>query len=235
VRGEIILTLDADLQNPPEEIPNLLRMIDEGYDLVGSYRRQRHDSLFRTKASCMVNKIREAITGLNMRDHGCMLRAYRRYIVDQVIKTREATMFITVLAQKFAKNPIDIAVEHHDRARGTSKYNLYKLTRITFDLITGVSLLPLQLFTMLGMGASLFSTLLVIYMVLRRIFIGPEVEGVFTLFAILFFFLSIIITGIGLTGEYIGRTYLSICQHPRFVIREIMERRSSRERREEKR
>jgi undecaprenyl-phosphate 4-deoxy-4-formamido-L-arabinose transferase len=223
VRGDVIVTLDADLQNPPEEIPSLLKMIDAGHDSVGSYRRERHDSFFRTKASRVINRLRKEITGLEMRDHGCMLRAYRRHIIDQAIKTRESSTFITVLAQKFAGNPIDIAVEHHDRARGESKYNLYKLIRITFDLITGVSLIPLQLFTLLGMCTSLLSVLLVVYMGFRRIFIGPEAEGVFTLFAILFFFLSVIIMGIGLIGEYVGRTYLSVCQHPRFVIREIIE------------
>ncbi|MDR1910659.1 MAG: glycosyltransferase, partial [Holosporales bacterium] len=185
VRGEVIITLDADLQNPPEEIPALLKMIDAGHDLVGSYRRKRHDSLFRTKASRVVNWTRKAITGLEMRDHGCMLRAYRRHITEQVIKTRESSTFITVLAQKFAGNPVDIAVEHHDRTRGTSKYNLYKLIRITFDLVTGMSLIPLQLFTLLGISISFLSALLVAYMVLRRVFIGPEAEGIFTLFAIL--------------------------------------------------
>ena len=87
VRGETIVTLDADLQNLPEEIPDLLEKMKEGYDLVGGYRKKRHDNWFRTYASKTVNWFRAKTTGINMRDHGCMLRAYKRYIIDEVVQT----------------------------------------------------------------------------------------------------------------------------------------------------
>jgi undecaprenyl-phosphate 4-deoxy-4-formamido-L-arabinose transferase len=224
VRGQVIISLDADLQNPPEDISKLLKKIDEGYDLVGGYREHRQDSLYRTYVSKFVNGMRDKLTGLHMRDHGCMLRAYSRDIVDQVIKTREAFTFITAMAQKFSKNPIDIPVRHSERKRGISKYNPYKLIRIGFDLLTGFSLIPLQVFTLVGVLTSLLSGTLVVYLVIRRIFIGPEVEGVFTLFALLFFMMSVLITGIGLIGEYVGRAYLSLCNHPRYVIKKIIEK-----------
>ncbi|MDR1475685.1 MAG: glycosyltransferase [Holosporales bacterium] len=225
VRGQIIITLDADLQNPPEDIIKLLAKVDEGHDLVGGYREHRQDGWFRTHASKFVNGMRDKLTGLHMRDHGCMLRAYSRDITEQVIKTREAFTFITAMAQKFAKNPIDIPVKHSERKQGMSKYSLYKLIRIGFDLLTGFSLIPLQMFTLIGVFTSLLSGALVVYLVFRRIFIGPEVEGVFTLFALLFFMMSVLITGIGLIGEYVGRAYLSLCNHPRYVIRKIIEKR----------
>jgi undecaprenyl-phosphate 4-deoxy-4-formamido-L-arabinose transferase len=222
VRGDVVVTLDADLQNLPEEIPRLLEKIDDGYDLVGGYRAQRQDSFFRTYASRMINFVREKVTGISMRDHGCMLRAYRRHIVDEVIKTRETSTFITALAQKFAGNPIDIPVSHEERSAGNSKYNLYKLIRITFDLLTGFSLLPLQLFTLLGMIISSFSGVYFCIELFKKIVSHHHGYGLH--FAFLFLLLSVIILGIGLLGEYIGRAYFAICEHPSFVIRDILEK-----------
>ncbi|MCR5225243.1 MAG: glycosyltransferase [Alphaproteobacteria bacterium] len=224
VHGEIVVTLDADLQNLPEEIPNLLVKIDEGHDLVGSYRAKRHDNWFRTLASKIVNFIREQTTGIKMRDHGCMLRAYRRFIIDEVVKTRETSTFITALAQKFAGNPIDIPVTHEERAAGSSKYNLYKLIRITFDLMTGFSLVPLQVFTMVGMVISSASGIYFLVELFKKVVTHHHGYGLH--FAFVFLLLSVIILGIGLLGEYLGRAYFAVCEHPRFVIRDILEKKS---------
>jgi undecaprenyl-phosphate 4-deoxy-4-formamido-L-arabinose transferase len=169
-----------------------------------------------------------------MHDHGCMLRACRRSIVNQVIEIKEFSAYISVLMQRFALNPIDIAVEHCERAHSTSKYSLFKLIRITFDLITGASAAPLRIFTFLGMGSACLGVLLVLYAGIRHFLSGPEMEGWFAVFAILFFFLSIMAFGIGLIGEYIGRMYFSVCQYPRFVIRSIIEEQSSEEKKEKK-
>ncbi|MGB3810876.1 MAG: glycosyltransferase [Parvibaculum sp.] len=223
-RGEIIVTLDADLQNPPEEIPKLIAEIDAGHDVVGSYRRDRQDSVFRTLPSRIVNLVRERITGIKMRDQGCMLRAYRRSIVRMIVESGETSTFIPALAQFHAENPAEVEVEHAARFAGTSNYNLYKLIRLNFDLMTGFSLVPLQLFTMVGMAVSGASLLLVVYMFLRRIFVGPEAEGIFTLFAILFFLLGVIITGLGIVGEYVGRIYQQVRARARFRIRTIHEK-----------
>lgn len=222
VRGDVIVTMDADLQNMPEEIPMLLDKIDEGYDLVGGYRKERHDSMFRTYASKLINIIRRKITGIEMRDHGCMLRAYRKLIIDQVVQTRETSTFITALAQKFAGNPIDIGVTHEERRAGGSKYNLYKLIRITFDLMTGFSLVPLQIFTMFGMAISSTSFIYFLVELFKKIIGGHHGYGLH--FAFVFLLLSLIIVGIGLLGEYVGRAYFAICDHPKFVIREIKEK-----------
>ena len=223
-RGEIIVTLDADLQNPPEEIPKLIAEMDAGHDVVGSYRRDRQDSVFRTLPSRIINLIRERITGIKMRDQGCMLRAYRRNIVRMIVESGETSTFIPALAQFYAERPSEVEVEHAARHAGTSNYNLYKLIRLNFDLMTGFSLVPLQVFTMVGMAVSAASLLLVVYMFLRRIFLGPEVEGIFTLFAILFFLLGVVITGLGIVGEYVGRIYQQIRSRARFRIRAIHEK-----------
>ena len=222
VRGDAVVTLDADLQNLPEEIPNLLSKMDEGYDLVGGYRAKRHDSFFRTYASRIVNSIRAKATGIQMKDHGCMLRAYKKFIIDEVVKTRETSTFITALAQKFAGNPIDIPVTHEERAAGDSKYNLYKLIRITFDLLTGFSLVPLQVFTIIGMAISSASGIYFLVELFKKVVGGHHGYGLH--FAFVFLLLSVLILGVGLLGEYLGRAYFAVCEHPRFVIREILEK-----------
>lgn len=224
VRGDVIVTLDADLQNPPEEIPRLLAQIDAGHDVVGGYRKNRQDSFFRKNASKIINGLRAKITNIRMRDQGCMLRAYRRNIVDSIVASEENSTFIPALAYSYASNPAEVEVDHAARAAGESKYRLYDLIRLNFDLMTGFSVVPLQMFTLFGMIVSILSTLFVIYLFIRRLMIGPEAEGVFTLFAILYFLVGIAIMGLGIIGEYIGRIYKEVRRRPRFVIRKVYEK-----------
>lgn len=224
VRGEVVVTLDCDLQNPPEDIPNMLALIEQGHDVVGGYRGNRQDLAWRKAVSKFSNIVRKKITNIDMRDHGCMLRAYRRSIIDQIVEIGDASPFITALSQELSGNPAEIEVHHEERAAGESNYNLYKLIRYNFDLVTGFSLVPLQLFTLLGMVCSGLSFLLVLYMAGRRIIIGPEVDGVFTLFAILFFLVSVTMLGLGIIGEYVGRIYKEVRHRPRYMIKEILER-----------
>ncbi len=224
-RGDIVITMDADLQNPPEDIPKLVATMEAGHDVVGGYRENRQDSWWRKFFSRTHSIIRaKMIPKIVMKDPGCMLRAYKRNIVDLMIASGEANTFIPALALSFSSNPTDIPVRHEERSAGESKYNFYKLIRYNFDLITNFSLVPLQIFTMLGIIVSMLSGLLVIYLLVRRFIAGPEVEGVFTLFAILFFFVGLCLLGLGILGEYIGRIYQEVRQRPRFVIREILEK-----------
>jgi len=222
-RGEVIVTLDADLQNPPEEIPKLLAEIENGHDVVGGYRKERQDSWFRRKASRLLNVVRERTTRIRMRDQGCMLRAYRRNIVEHITASGETSTFIPALAMSYAANPAEVEVEHAARAAGTSKYRLYDLIRLNFDLMTGFSVVPLQVFTFFGMLIATGSLLFVIFLFIRRLIIGPEAEGLFTLFAILYFLVGVGIMGLGVIGEYIGRIYQEVRRRPRFMIREVYE------------
>ena len=152
VRGQVIVTLDADLQNPPEEIPKLLALIDAGHDYVGGFRINRKDSLFRTVASRVINGVRRSTTSIEMTDQGCMLRAYKRPIIDAIVRSGANNTFIPALAYSFSGNPTEVGVKHEERHAGVSNYSLYKLIRLNFDLITGFSLAPLQAFTMLAMA-----------------------------------------------------------------------------------
>jgi undecaprenyl-phosphate 4-deoxy-4-formamido-L-arabinose transferase len=227
-RGQRIITLDADLQNPPEDIANLLAKMDEGYDYVGSIRRQRNDSAWRHLASRAMNHLRERITRIKMTDQGCMMRAYDRRIIDAINQCSEMNTFIPALAYTFAQRPTEIIVGHEERTAGESKYSLYSLIRLNFDLMTGFSLVPLQMFSMLGMLVALGSGTLVLYLAGRRIFLGPEEGGLFTLFAVAFFLIGIALFGIGLLGEYVGRIYQEVRNRPRYLVQAVLEQQEGR-------
>ena len=223
VRGKVIVTLDADLQNPPEEIPKLLALMELGHDYVGGFRLNRKDSLFRTLASRLINVVRSRTTSIEMTDQGCMLRSYSRAIVDAVVRSGAVNTFIPALAYSYAGNPAEVGVRHEERHAGVSNYSLYMLVRLNFDLITGFSLAPLQLFTMVSMACAAGSFLLMIVLALRRLILGPEEGGLFTLFGILFFLISVTMVGIGLIGEYVGRTYQVVRVRQRYFVREMLE------------
>jgi undecaprenyl-phosphate 4-deoxy-4-formamido-L-arabinose transferase len=222
-RGNIVVTLDADLQNPPEEIGALVDKMREGYDYVGSIRRKRQDSAWRTYASKMMNRIREKITHIKITDQGNMLRAYGRNVIDLINQCTEVNTFVPALAYTFARKPTEIMVEHEERAAGESKYSLYSLIRLNFDLMTGFSIMPLQIFSMLGMVLSIASGVLVLLLLVRRFILGAEAEGLFTLFALAFFMMGVILFGIGLLGEYVGRIYQQVRGRPRFVVLTVLE------------
>jgi undecaprenyl-phosphate 4-deoxy-4-formamido-L-arabinose transferase len=222
-RGEIVVTLDADLQNPPEEIPVLLRKIEEGFDVVGGFRREREDSWFRRAASRIVNRLTARATGVKLRDYGCMLRAYRRPIVEAMVETSEISTFIPALANTFARDVAEVEVAHAPRQHGRSKYSMRRLLRLNFDLMTGFSTLPLQFISWSGALLAIVGFGFGLYLLVRRILHGPEVEGVFTLFALLFAFLGVQLFCLGMMGEYVGRIYSEVRHRPRFLIRRVYE------------
>ena len=221
-RGKVMVTLDADLQNPPEEIPRLVAKLDEGYDTVGGWRENRRDSVFRRLPSQLVNYVMSRVTGVKLRDYGCMLRAYRRSVVDSINQCQESSSFIPALANLFSHRVAEIPVGHAERERGKSKYSLIKLLRLNFDLMTGFSNLPIHLVGFMGVTIAFLGLFFGFMLIIRRIFVGPEVEGVFTLFAILFVFVGLNTLGLALIGEYVGRIYREVRGRPRFVIRQTL-------------
>jgi undecaprenyl-phosphate 4-deoxy-4-formamido-L-arabinose transferase len=222
-RGRRVVTLDADLQNPPEEIGNLMAAMDDGHDYVGTIRRDRQDSAFRRYASRVMNRVREHITRVKMTDQGCMLRAYSRDIVDAMATSREVNTYIPALAYTYAANPIEIEVAHEERAAGESKYSYYQLLRLNFDLITGFSVVPLQIYSILGFLVSLLALGFFGIILYRRFMYGAEAEGLFTLFAIVFLLLGVALFGIGMLGEYVGRIYQQVRERPRYLVQAILE------------
>lgn len=222
-KGAIIVTLDADLQNPPEEIPNLVREIERGVDVVGTLREKRQDTIFRRAASAIVNRMVQQATGVRMHDYGCMLRAYRRPIVDAMLQCREHSTFIPILANSFAGSTSEIPVRHISREKGQSKYSFLKLISLQFDLLTSMSTFPLRLLSFMGTVISFCGISFGLLLIVLRFVYGAvwAAEGVFTLFAILFVFIGAQFIGLGLLGEYIGRIYHDVRSRPRYFVEEV--------------
>jgi undecaprenyl-phosphate 4-deoxy-4-formamido-L-arabinose transferase len=221
-RGQVMVTLDADLQNPPEEIPRLVAKIEEGFDSVGGWRENRQDSFLRKLPSLLVNRLMSYVTGVTLRDYGCMLRAYRREVVDSINQCQESSSFIPALANIYSRRVAEIPVGHAERERGKSKYSLLKLIHLNFDLMTGFSRLPIHLVGIMGISIAALGLTFGFYLFLRRLLVGPEVEGVFTLFAILFVFVGLNTLGLALIGSYVGRIYHEVRQRPRYIIRQTL-------------
>jgi len=229
VRGQRIVTLDADLQNPPEEIGGLLKAMDAGHDYVGGVRRTREDAWWRRVASRAMNRLRERITHIRMTDQGCMLRAYSRGIVDAVAASREVSVYIPALAYTYAHNPVEVEVAHEVRTAGESKYSLYQLIRLNFDLVTGFSLVPLQLFSLFGMFVAAMSVLMYAVVMIRRALAGDFIGGISALWdrdILQFFLTGVVLFGLGLVGEYVGRIHQQVRERPRYTIQAILEAKS---------
>jgi len=230
VRGERIVTLDADLQNPPEEIAKLLAKMDQGCDYVGGVRSERHDNAFRRFGSRAMNRLRERITRIRMTDQGCMLRAYSRDIVEAINSCREVSTFIPALAYTFAHSPAEVEVAHEPRAAGTSKYSLYSLVRLNFDLVTGFSVVPLQIFSFFGIVVALGSVLVYLVVMIERVLAGEPLGMLRTFWdrdILQFFLTGIVLFGVGLVGEYVGRIYQQVRQRPRYLVQAVLEKDSS--------
>ncbi|MCF7847340.1 MAG: glycosyltransferase [Kiritimatiellales bacterium] len=226
VSGEIVVTLDADLQNPPEEIPTLVSKMDEGFDVVGSVRMNRQDSLMRRVASALVNKVVQKTTGIQMHDYGCMLRAYSNEVVETILQCRERSTFIPILANTFAHRVAEVEVAHSERMDGDSKYSLWKLINLQFDLLTSITTFPLRMLSVLGGLISSFGFGLGVLILVFRLIHGPAwaAEGVFTLFAVLFVFVGAQFVALGLLGEYIGRIYHDVRDRPRYFVHQVVGR-----------
>jgi len=223
-QADIVITMDADLQNPPEEITNLVKVIEEGnYDVVGTIRKGRKDSFFRILPSKIINMVARKITGVTMRDWGCMLRCYRLPVVQRMIQCHEHATFIPALATVFAKRVTEIEVAHEERHGGKSNYPLRKLINLQFDLVASFSDLPMKLIMYGGILMSLLGVCFGVFLAVARLAYGARwaAEGIFTLFAVLFVFVGMQFFALGVIGEYIGRIYREVRKRPEYVIEKI--------------
>jgi len=226
-RGERVVTLDADLQNPPEEIAKLLAKMDEGHDSVGGLRLERHDNALRRAGSRAMNGLRRRITRIVMTDQGCMLRAYSRGIIDAINSCEEVNTFIPALAYTFARSPTEVDVAHESRAAGTSKYSLYSLIRLNFDLVTAFSVVPLQLFSLFGIAVAVLSVLVYLVVMVERALAGAPLDALRTFWdrdILQFFLTGIVLFGVGLVGEYVGRIYQQVRNRPRYLVQAVLEK-----------
>lgn len=223
-QGDIVITLDADLQNPPEEIPNLVRVMEEGdYDVVGTIRKERKDSFLRTFPSRVINGVTRKMTKVNMSDWGCMLRAYRRNVVDRMVNCHEHSTFIPALATYFSKKVTEIEVDHEERHGGESHYSLRKLINLQFDLISSFSDFPLKFIMYAGIVMAFLGISFGILLGIARMVYGAQwaAQGIFSLFAILFAFVGFQFFALGVMGEYISRIYREVRKRPEYMIERI--------------
>lgn len=223
--ADAVVTLDADLQNPPAEIPKLVAKFNEGHDVVGGWRQEREDSALRRAASLGMNRIVSRATGVRLRDYGCMLRLYSMDVVRLMRECGETSSFIPALANCFTDRMVEIPVEHAERNEGKSRYSLLKLIELLLDLLTGFSMLPLRVLSVIGLVLAGCGIAFGLLLLILRLLFGPEWAegGVFTLFAILFFFVGGQFVAFGTLGEYIGRIYDEVRRRPQFVVREETE------------
>jgi len=220
--ADAVVTLDADLQNPPAEITKLVAKFNEGYDVVGGWRRKREDNPLRRGASFLMNRVVSFATGVPLHDYGCMLRLYSMDVVRLMRDCGELSSFIPALAQCFTRRTVEIPVEHAERSEGKSRYSFAKLTGLLLDLLTGFSMMPLRSLSVIGFVIAGCGIAFGLLLLALRLVYGAEwaVGGVFTLFAILFFFVGAQFVAFGILGEYIGRIYNEVRGRPQYIVHE---------------
>jgi undecaprenyl-phosphate 4-deoxy-4-formamido-L-arabinose transferase len=222
-RGNWIITLDADLQNPPEEIPKLVGCFTAGHDLINTWRIDRQDTWFRKTASAVTNRIVRRISGIKLEDFGCMLRGYSREVAQAVVNCREYKTFIPALASLFARSPTSIGVAHAERAAGKSNYSLLKLLSLQLDLITSFSVYPLRLLFMIGMLLAACGVLFGVLLLVLRLANGPAWanDGTLTVMGVLMIFTGLQFLAFGLLGEYIGRIFQQVRLREPFIVQAV--------------
>ena len=222
-RGEITVTLDADLQNPPEEIPNLVKQFEAGFDLINTIRLDRQDTWFRKRASKLTNQLVRTISGIKLSDFGCMLRGYSREIAQGVVACREYKTFIPALASLYARNPTEIGVTHAERAQGASNYSFLKLLSLQLDLITSFSVYPLRLLFSVGVLLAVSGIALGTLLLVMRFIYGAAwaADGTLTVLGILMIFTGSQFFAFGLLGEYIGRIFQQVRLREPFIVQSV--------------
>jgi len=223
-RGEIIITLDADLQNPPEEIPKLVAKVAEGWDVATGVREDRKDPVLRRAPSRIVNWMIGKVTGVPLKDYGCMLRAYKRGTIELLSQCPEATKFITALVSWLGVSIAEVPVEHAVRKRGRSKYGLGKLMRMNFDLLTGFSLLPIQVIGMVGAVLAVMGTAALAILAVLDFLLGLSGLWPWWIVAALATLGGVQLAALGILGEYVGRIMVESKGRPYYIVRERLDR-----------
>jgi glycosyltransferase involved in cell wall biosynthesis len=228
-KGDIIILLDADLQNDPDDIPLLLGKLDEGYDVVSGWRKIRKDNaLTRTLPSVMANALISAVTGVHLHDYGCTLKAYRRDALAGFRLYGEMHRFIPVFAHSIGAQITEIPVHHHPRRFGKAKYGLDRTLRVVLDLITAKFLLsysnkPMRLFGGTGLVLIFGGSLTLLYLFIRKIVEAVPVLGSpFFQLAIMFMILGFQSILMGLVAELLARTYHESQRKLTYTVREII-------------
>jgi len=222
--GKIVVLLDADLQNDPADIPRLVEQIEAGFDVVRGWRKGRKDPLWRRVPSRFVNWLTCKATGVKLHDYGCSMVACRREIADRLASLTERSRHTSALISWLGGKVCELQVNHRPRRFGRSKYHFISLVRLTVNLITGFSTLPLQLVGLLGIITSGLGFAGAIYLVIKRYVYGVDLSGVVIVTAIFFVFIGIHFLALGVMGEYIGRIFTEVQGRPYYIVRRLFKK-----------
>jgi len=229
-RGQIVITMDADLQNDPVDIPHLIEVMEKGYDVVSGWRKDRKDPFInRRLPSIVANWLISFVTGVKLHDYGCSLKAYRRDVVKNLHLYGEMHRFIPALANWMGVSVTEIAVRHHHRRHGKSKYGISRTMKVILDLLTVRFLLsfsarPMQLFGLLGMGSFALGFLIGLYLTVLKVIYGQSISNrPLLLLGVLMLVAGIQLITMGLLAELIVRTYHETQNKAIYVIREVLD------------
>ena len=221
-KGKTIILMDGDLQDPPEEIPNLYQKSQEGYDLVYGIRQQRQDSFFKKVSSSLFWWILRKFSGVHIPPRQTMLRIMSRRLVEAVKEMREHARFIHGMIAWAGFRVTTLEVQHAQRLKGKTKYNLTKMLRLAFHAITSFSTIPLRIAIYVGLISATTSFVIGTYFIVRKIFLGIPVMGYASIIVSIFFVGGVQLLIFGLFGEYLGRIYQEVQQRPLYIVKEAL-------------
>jgi len=218
--GAVVVTIDADLQNPPEEIPALVARLGPDCDVASGWRQQRQDGILRTLPSRIVNWSIARMTGVKLHDYGCMLRAYKRYVVEQLQACPEANKALTALTSWLGVRVVEVPIRHCPRSAGRSRYSFWRLVKMNFDILTGFSTSTLQVVSVAGFALSVLGFATGVFLAVWRVLHGSGPVGLVTFIAVLMFLAGMQTLAIGVVGEYVARIFTQVQGRPYVIVSE---------------
>jgi undecaprenyl-phosphate 4-deoxy-4-formamido-L-arabinose transferase len=222
-RGEVVVQLDSDLQNPPEEIPKLLAALTEDIDLVTTIHKNRQDGFLRIIGSKLLCCFGQILFGKGVKLNLSSFRVIRRSVIEKIEACRDRSRYMAVLMSWMGLPSVEIEVEHHARKKGKTKYSFLTLLKLSWDMVTGYSNFPLRLVTYMGLFGSFIGFLMMAFLLYQRIVNGILIEGFVVLLAVFAFFAGIQLLSIGFLGEYLGRVHSQTQDRPDYIIEKVME------------
>ena len=222
-RGNIVVQIDSDLQNPPEEIKRLLGAFTDEVDLVVTIPRKRRDSSLRILGSKVLHSLAQALFGNRFKLNLSSFRAMRRSVIGKIDQCQDRSRYMAVLMSWMAVPTVHVEVDHHLRKMGQTKYGVLPLLRLTWDLITGYSNFPLRLVTYLGLLGAGMGFAIMMFLFYQRLVAGILIEGFVVLSAVFSFFAGVQLLSIGFLGEYLGRVHLKIQNRPEYIVHKVID------------
>ena len=222
-RGNIVVQIDSDLQNPPEEIKRLLGAFTDEVDLVVTIPRKRRDSALRILGSKVLHSLAQALFGNRFKLNLSSFRAMRRSVIEKIDQCQDRSRYMAVLMSWMAVPTVHVEVDHHLRKMGQTKYGVLPLLRLTWDLITGYSNFPLRLVTYLGLLGAGVGFAIMMFLLYQRLVAGILIEGFVVLSAVFSFFAGVQLLSIGFLGEYLGRVHLKIQNRPEYIVHKVID------------